>query len=101
MDINSIQGLNAYTANSLTTETASTRNTNKEAAGAEPDREKTQPHQEAFQVEITEQAMTLQTQNKQALAKEEQDQLLRLPNPQSLPFDQAADRQGSGFYTVA
>ena len=75
MDINSIQGINAYTANTLMSDTGSVQNNNKEVTGVEPIKENTQTLQEAFQVEITQQALTLQAQNTDDLAKEDQVQM--------------------------
>lgn len=74
MNINSIQGMNAYTANVLKADTASVQNNNKEATGVEPNKERTQTVQEAFQVDITQQALALQAENTEDLAKEDQKQ---------------------------
>ena len=75
MNITSIQGMNAYTANTLMSDTASVQNNNKEATDVDPIKESTQPPQEAFQVEITQQALTLQAQNTKDLVNEDQEQM--------------------------
>ena len=71
MDINSIQTLNAYTANAQMADTATVQNNNKETTAVAAGKESTQTLQEAFQVDITPQALTLQAQNKQDMAQEE------------------------------
>ncbi|MCG8550411.1 MAG: hypothetical protein MI799_08420 [Desulfobacterales bacterium] len=81
MNIHSIQGMNAYTDNMQVAGTASVRNNNKEETGAQTYQENTQPLQQAFQVEITQQAMTLQAQSKENPAEE--DDLDQLPAHQN------------------
>ncbi|WP_020590138.1 hypothetical protein [Desulfobacter curvatus] len=102
MDINNIQGMNAYKANTLMADTASVRNdNNKEATGTEPNGESTRTLQEAVQVEITQQAMTLQAERKKDLVKEEQDQQLTQQGPQNGPIAQYQGQQGSWIDVVA
>jgi len=98
MDINSIQGMNAYTANVLMTDTASVQNNNKEATGVEPNKESTQPVQEAFQVDITQEALALQTKNTENPAEEDQKQQI------SQQIQQAQSQEGqpeNQLYVVA
>jgi len=89
MNITSIQGMNAYTANTQMAETASVQNDNKEASAPPNNKESTQTRQEAFQVEITPQALTLQAQKQQELAKEEQDQQSTLQSFKDKQMDQS------------
>lgn len=86
MDMNSIHGMNAYTANVPMADTASVRNNNKEATSIEPAKESTQPVQEAFQVNITQEALALQTQNTEDLAKKDQEQQVAQQNQQDQSF---------------
>jgi len=81
MNINGIQGMNAYTANVLMADTVSIRNTNKEATGVEPNKESIQPVQEAFQVDITQEALALQAKN-----TEDQEQQITQQNQQTQSF---------------
>lgn len=74
MDMNSIQGINAYKANVRMADTASVQNNNKEVTGVEPNKESTQTVQKAFQVDITQEALALQAENTEDLAKEDQEQ---------------------------
>lgn len=76
MNINSVQGMNAYTANALMADTASVQNNNKDATNVELDKEPIQPVQEAFQVNITQEALALQAENAEDLAREDQEQQL-------------------------
>ena len=76
MDINSIQGMSAYAANAQVAKTASVQNNNKEVTNAELYKEGTQTLQEAFQVDITQEALALQTENPEDLAQKSQEQLL-------------------------
>ncbi|NDY73003.1 hypothetical protein DO021_16410 [Desulfobacter hydrogenophilus] len=100
MNIDSIQGMNAYTANALMTNTASEQNNYKEATGVEPIEKSPQASQEAFQVEITQQALTLQAQNTEDPVKKDQEQtaeqIRQTPQTQSLP-----GRQGSQLDVIA
>nr|WP_319493340.1 hypothetical protein [uncultured Desulfobacter sp.] len=73
MEINRIQTMKAYAANSQMAETVTVRNTNKEATGVVTDKQSTQTLQEAFQVDITPQALTLQAQREQEMPQEEQE----------------------------
>ncbi|WP_321416113.1 hypothetical protein [uncultured Desulfobacter sp.] len=75
MNIYNIQGMNAYTANAPMAEKAPVQNNNKQATDTELNQENTQTLQQAFQVEITQQAMTLQAQKKEDLAEKDQVQL--------------------------
>nr|WP_321395628.1 hypothetical protein [uncultured Desulfobacter sp.] len=103
MDINNIQRMNAYTANAQMTNTASVLNNNKEATAAVTDGESTQTLQEAFQVEITPEALTLQSQRKQDTAQKEQEMNPQL-TPQSFKtqqMDQLQTKQGSQLNIVA
>ncbi len=88
MDINSIQGMNVYTANALMANTTSVRNNTKEATSIELNTASSQPVQEAFKVDITPEALALQSENTEALAKEEQEQ------PQAMQTHQPQGRQG-------
>lgn len=95
MDINSIQGMNAYTANALMADTTSVRNNNKEATGVELNKASSQPIQEAFQVDITPEALALQSENTDAFAKEEQEQT------QTMQTQQFQSRQGIQLDVIA
>lgn len=98
MDMNSIQGINAYKANVRMADTASVRNNNKEATGVEPNKENTQTVQKAFQVDITQEALALQTENTEDLAKENQEQQITQQIQQTQSFQ---NRQGSQLDIVA
>ncbi len=98
MDINSIQGMNAYTANVLMADTVSVQNNNKEATGVEPNKERTQTVQKAFQVDITQEALALQTENTEDLAKEDQEQQITQQIQQTQPIQ---GRQGSQLDIIA
>ncbi len=98
MDMNSIQGMNAYTANVLMANTVSAQNNNKEATGVEPNKESTQPVQEAFHVDITQEALALQAENTEDLAKEDQEQQITQQNRQTQSFQ---GRQGSQLDIIA
>lgn len=96
MNISSIQGMNAYTANAQMAETAPVQNNTKEATAPAADNEKsTQTPQEAFQVEITPQALTLQTQKQQDSPQEELNQQPTLQNLKTQQMDQPQVQQGS------
>nr|WP_320014530.1 hypothetical protein [uncultured Desulfobacter sp.] len=86
MNINNIQGMNAYTANVLMADTVSVQNNNKEATGVEPNEESIQPVQEAFQVDITQEALALQAKNTEDLANEDQEQQLTQQSQQPQSF---------------
>ena len=101
MDINSIQGMNAYTANVPMADTASVRNNNKEATGIEPNKESTQPVQEAFQVDITQEALALQAENTDDLAKEDQEQQITQQNQQIQQAQSFQARQGGQLDIIA
>ncbi|MGM0654609.1 MAG: hypothetical protein ACQETR_04695 [Thermodesulfobacteriota bacterium] len=98
MDINSIQGMNTYTANLRMADTGSVQKNNKEATGVEPNKESTQPVQEAFKVDITREALALQAENTEDLEKEDQEQQLyrQIQQPQSFQ-----GRQGSQLDIIA
>jgi hypothetical protein len=102
MNITGIQGMNAYTANAQMADTASVQNNNKEATATPPiNKESSQALQEAFQVEITPQALTLQAQKKQDPAQEELNQQPTLQNLQNQQMDQRQTRQGSQLDIIA
>jgi len=82
MDINNIQGMNAYTAGARMADTASVRNINKDATEIEPDKASPRITQEAFQVDITREALALQTENTEAPAKENREQQLPVQTQQ-------------------
>ncbi|MGD9824398.1 hypothetical protein [Desulfobacter sp.] len=88
MNINSIQGMNAYTANALMADTTSVQNNTKEATSVDLNKASSQPVQEAFKVDITPEALALQSENTEALAEEAQDQL------QTMQTQQPQGRQG-------
>nr|WP_319394923.1 hypothetical protein [uncultured Desulfobacter sp.] len=93
MNITGIQGLNAYTANAQMADTAPVQNNNKEATAAtDINKENAQTLQEAFQVEITPQALTLQSQKQQDLAQEEQNQQPTLQNFKDGQMDQSMNQ---------
>ena len=92
MEINRIQTMKAYAANSQMAETATVQNTNKEATTAVTDKQSTQTLQEAFQVEITPQALTLQAQKDQEMAQEEQEMYPQL-NLQSIASQEMETQQ--------
>lgn len=75
MNINNIQGINAYTANTLMTDTGSVQKNTGETTGVEPNKDSIQPRQEAFQVEITQQALALQAENTESTSEEGQVQM--------------------------
>ncbi len=97
MNINNIQGMNAYKANLLMADTASVQNKNKET-GVEPNKESTQPVQKAFQIDITQEALALQAKSTENLAEEDQEQHI------SQQIQQAQSHQGrpqNQLYVVA
>ena len=95
MGIQNIQGMNAYTANALITDTASVQNSPKEKTDVETNMERTPATQEAFQVNITQQALALQAENTEDMAKEGQrhqlaqrtDSTQPLQSPQGTQLD--------------
>ena len=98
MDMNIIQGMDAYTANVLMADTVSVQNNITEVTGVEPNKESTQPVQEAFQVDITREALALQAENTEDPAIENQEQQITQQNQQNQHFQ---DRQGSRLDTIA
>lgn len=90
MNINGIQGTNAYTANALMADTTSVQNNNKEATGVEPVKESSQTRQEAFQVEITQQALRLQAESTKDLAPKNPNQQLSQQGRQGSQIDVTA-----------
>lgn len=95
MDINSIQGMSAYAANALMAKTASVQSNNKEVTNAELYKEGTQTVQEAFQVDITQEALALQAENPEDLAQKDQEQL------QPVQTQQTQGRQGIQLDVIA
>ncbi|WP_462268354.1 hypothetical protein [Desulfobacter sp.] len=93
MDINSIQGMNTYTANLRMADTGSVQKNNKEAAGVEPNKESAQPVQEAFKVDITKEALALQAENTEDLEKEDQEQQIDRQIQQAQSFQGRQGRQ--------
>jgi len=98
MDINSIQGMNTYTANLRMADAGSVQKNNKEATGVEPNKESTQPVQEAFKVDITQEALALQAENTEDLEKEDQEQQIDRQIQQPPSFQ---GRQGSQLDIIA
>ncbi len=93
MNIAGIQGLNAYTANAQMADTAPVRNNNREATPAtDINKENPRTRQEAFQVEITPQALTLQAQKQLDLAQEEQNQQSTLKSFKDDQMDQSMNQ---------
>ncbi|WP_289020604.1 hypothetical protein [Desulfobacter postgatei] len=86
MDIKSIQGMNAYTANTLTTDTADVQNNLKEKQDVKTNTENTQTTQEAFQVNITQQALELQAENTEEPVKQNEEQLFAQQTYQVQPL---------------
>lgn len=86
MDIKSFQTMNAYTANALFADTASVQNSPKETPDVEPNAGRPQTVQEAFQVNITQQALALQTENTADLSQKTRNssQLNKSSSPNSL-----------------
>lgn len=101
MDMNIIQGMDAYTANVLMADTVSVQNNIKEVTGVEPNKESTQPVQEAFQVDITREALALQAENTEDPAIENQEQQITQQNQQNQQNQHFQDRQGSRLDTIA
>lgn len=107
MNINNIQGMNAYTANARMSDTASVQNGYKQTTGTELNEGNTQTLQQAFQVEITQEAMTLQTQRQEDMAEKDQVQLLAKQNSQALQTSQIQqtgpfqNRQGAQIDVIA
>ena len=92
MDINNIQGMNAYTAYSVSADTTSVRNNNTQAVGAEFNKQTAPADQEAFQVNITQEALSLQTENTEEPAQEDMKQQLTQQVQQTQQFQ---GQQGS------
>ena len=86
MDIKSIQGMNAYTTNALTADTTAVQNNIKETQDVKTNTESTQTNQEAFQVNITQQALALQAENTADPAKQNQEQLFSQQTYQAQPI---------------
>nr|WP_320193309.1 hypothetical protein [uncultured Desulfobacter sp.] len=103
MNIYSIQGMNAYTANTQMADTASVQNTNKQATETDTELtpQSTQTLQQAFQVEITQEAMTLQSQKEENLAEKDQKQLMDQLTPQVQQGDPLQNRQGAQIDIMA
>jgi len=95
MNINSIQGMNAYTSNALMASSTSARNNNTETTGVDLNKASIQPIQEAFQVNITPEALALQSKNTESLANEAQEQT------QTLQAQQPQSRQGIQLDVIA
>lgn len=101
MDINSIQGMNSYTANLRMADTGSVQKNNKEATGVEPNKESTQPVQEAFKVDITQEALALQAENTEDLEKEDQEQQIDRQIQQTQQTQSFQVRQGRQIDIIA
>lgn len=101
MNINSIQGMNAYTSNALTADTTSVQSNNKESTGLQADKDSSQTLQEAFQVDITQQALALQAENTEDLADEDLAQQLAQQAQQAQQNGQSQGRQGGQLDIVA
>ncbi|NWH04347.1 hypothetical protein [Desulfobacter latus] len=101
MDINSIQGMKAYTTNVRLTDTASVQTNNKEATSVEPNKEITQSVQEAFKVEITPEALALQAENTENPDKENQDQQIARQIQQTQQNQSFQGRQGGQLDIIA
>jgi len=86
MDIKSIQGMNAYTTNALTAGTTAVPNNIKEKPDVKTNTESTQTNQDAFQVNITQQALALQAENTADPAKQNQEQLFSQQTYQAQPI---------------
>lgn len=83
MDIKNIQGMNAYTANTLT---ADVQNNLNEKQDVKTNTESTQTTQEAFQVNITQQALELQAENTEEPVKQNEEQLFAQQTYQAQPL---------------
>lgn len=101
MDISNIQGMNAYATNAQTAYTASVQNDKMEATATAPGKESTPTRQEAFQVEITPQALTLQAQKQQDSTEKELTQQPTLQNLKDEQMYQLQNRQGSRLDIIA
>jgi len=101
MDINSIQGMNTYTANMRMTDTGSVQNNNKEATGVEPNKESPQPVQEAFKVDITREALALQAENTEDLDTEDQEQQIDRQIQQTQQTQSFQGQQARQFDIIA
>ncbi len=94
MDINSIQGANAYAATRPVTESNVVQEQNQEAAQADLNQESTRAVQEAFEVNITEEARA-----QQAAAGETEE--TQLPEPaQAAAADQGPAQQPSQIVNI-
>ena len=100
MDINSIQGMNTYTANLRMADTGSVQNNNKEVTG-EPNKESPQPVQEAFKVDITPEALALQAENTEDLDTEDLEQQIARQTQQAQQTQSFQGRQGSQLDIIA
>ncbi|HCY84500.1 MAG TPA: hypothetical protein DHV36_05130 [Desulfobacteraceae bacterium] len=86
MDINSVQGLNAYTSTRPTAEDNLVQNQNQEAAQADLNRENAQVVQEAFEVSLSSEGLAQQT-----TAVEETETAVEVPEePQEVPIPEPA-----------
>ena len=92
MDINSIQGANAYAANRPPADTTLVENQNQEAVATDLNQENTQAVQEAFQVNLTQEALDRQAaDSEEAAAVEENTQAEQV---QAQSQNQPAQGQG-------
>jgi len=78
MEINSTQGVNAYSASTSIEKTAPVQTPDRQAAEADLNRENTRPNQEAFEVTITQEARA-----RQAVALQTSAQPLQAQPPES------------------
>lgn len=93
MDINSLQGSNAYTATRPLTETPQVQDQNSQAAETNLNQEKTQAIQEAFKVNITQEARTAAQEGTSVQATQALPAEPPLPTEPPPPTDQAPGNQ--------
>ncbi|WP_321493528.1 hypothetical protein [uncultured Desulfobacter sp.] len=96
MDINAIQGMNVYTANALKSDTTLARKN--EISDLELNKESAKTVPEAFQVNITQEAIALQTGKTEDFASEDQKQQTPqepLRNQQYAGLQQFQSQRGS------
>lgn len=101
MDINTIQGMNVYTANALKSDTTLARKNEISDLELNKDSAKTVP--EAFQVNITQEALALQTGKTEDFASEDQKQQMYQEASSLLQYaqtQQSQSRPGSLIDTI-
>lgn len=94
MNINSIQGAGAYTANTPLEETTRVQNQNRNMAEEDQNRVNTRANQEAFQVTITQEARAQQAADLKTYAQSSQTQSPEPSKPPE-PYQMAPRQQGT------